>query len=69
MIEAWRRVLVLAPHVGNVPEEEVQILEQELRTWVRMQVALSIRARGNYLKRLQEHIQHVEQELDQPEKR
>lgn len=41
----------------------VSAREEDLRRWIRMQVLHSIKARGDYLLRLKQHVQRLEEEL------
>lgn len=44
--------------------EETAALEEDLHRWVSMQVAHSIRARGDYLLRLKEHMKRLEEDIE-----
>ncbi|HRP62125.1 MAG TPA: hypothetical protein PK400_02405 [Phycisphaerales bacterium] len=44
-------------------EREAAALQQDLRNAVLIHVALSIKARGDYLRRLQEHVQALQEEI------
>ncbi len=44
---------------------ETEQLEQELRQQVQIQIAISLGARGEYLRRLKEHVKALEESIDQ----
>ena len=60
-VEETSAALLQAMQQGD--EKEIQAVEQELRQVVLMQVLHSIRAQGDYLNRLKQHVQHLEQQL------
>ena len=45
-------------------EGEISVLEENLRTLIRVQLAMSIKARAEYLCRLEEHVEQVRHEID-----
>lgn len=45
--------------------DETPVLEAELRRQVMLQIALSIKARVEYLQRLQEHVRALEEKIDE----
>ncbi len=53
----------LADALRSGDEDAITAAEEELRRWVRTQVLYSIRARGDYLLRLKEHMERLEEEL------
>lgn len=45
-------------------QDDIAALQEELRPWVVTQVVYSIKARGDYLLRLKEHVERLERELE-----
>lgn len=53
----------LTQTIASGDEQQIAAREEDLRRWLRMQVLHSIRARGDYILRLKQHVQRLEQEL------
>jgi hypothetical protein len=49
--------------MASSDESQARVIEEQLRTVLRLQLALSIKARAEYLCRLEQHIQKVKDEI------
>jgi BMFP domain-containing protein YqiC len=52
-------------YARNASSSETESLENQLRSLLQVQLALSIKAKAEYLCRLEEHVQKVRDEIDQ----
>lgn len=68
----WRQEVLISRTIRDLAEAKtsgdslrIRMLENELRSHISIQVALQIAIRGEYVRRLQEHVRALEREVDQ----